>query len=217
MKKLKALVQIVFAPFIWIWKQILRLLKFLISKLFLRLVGGALIGSSIYFSESLDKEEHGNLIIALAIFGAVLFLFFDPIADEIDRLKERYQRKILIKSQLKPLSVFLKAHLNIIIDRKGLVGVVESSGIDYNKRDLVYIMIINDLPDLSQNQKDAILLTSLCHEIDDEADILKAEQYKLTIAAILERYNFLDPDDEAKLILKYYNNYQNNKSLATNI
>jgi len=197
----------------WVWKQITRLLRFLVSRNFLRLLGAALIGVAIYFGETLDYQEFKNLKIGLSIFCGILFLVFDPVADEIEKLKGKLKRKGIIQNHIKPLKKFLEKHLEVKINSKELISEIEESEIDYDKREAVFIYVTNQLTDISQNEKDAILLTALCHEIDNESDILKSERYKVTIAAIFEKYNFLDLDEDARVILRYYSNYQNNKKL----
>lgn len=199
--------------FKWILKQTIKLLRFLISKFFLRILGAILIAVSIYFGETLNENEYGILRIGLAIFGGVLFLFFDPIVEEIENFRNQKKRKSIIQNNIKPIASFISKHLDIKIDQKKIAAEILNSEIDYNRRDMVFIFVINQLQELSQNEKDAILLTALCNEIDRESDILKSERYKMSVASIFERYNFLELDDEAKLILRYYSNFQNNKKL----
>lgn len=191
----------------------MKLFNFFISKFFLRILGALLIGFSIYFVKTLDKNKYNELIIGLSIFGSVLFLFFDPIVKEIGKFRIKKSRQGIIQKHIKAISNFLKKYTDIKIDLKKSLTEIEESDIDYDKRDAVFIFIINKLENLNQNYKDAILLTALCNEVNNESDILKSENYKVAIAGIFERYNFLELDDEAKLILRFYSNFQNKTKL----
>ncbi|MFI5218806.1 MAG: hypothetical protein ACHQNT_04895, partial [Bacteroidia bacterium] len=61
--------------------------------------------------------------------------------------------------------------------------------------------------------KNALLVVALCYEMDNTSDIIVKANYKEVISTVIEQYNLLELDDEAKLVLRYYNNYFSNKKL----
>ena len=183
----------------------------------LRFIFSLVIGGSIYFGETLSENEWPKLKVFLAILCGVLFLFYDAIVEELGNFKKSSQQRNIIEGHLRSLLSFLKQEDDLDLKESKLIGEIEKSDIDFNKREKIFVFTINQINHKSQLEKDAILLVSLCHEIDSETDILNSERYKLVIASLLEKYNFLELDDEARLMVQYYHNYRNNKKLSETI
>ncbi|PLX98345.1 MAG: hypothetical protein C0623_13600 [Desulfuromonas sp.] len=192
-------------------------LKFTLSKFFMRIVGAVLICFAIFFGETLDDNEYPLVRIALSVFGGGLFLFFDPISEQIENYKKKKNREKIILSHLKPIQSFLGKFMEVSLDIKETCLSIEDSGIDYDKREIVYNHVVSQLDNLSGTQRDAIILTALCEEIDREPDLLTADRYKRSVATIFEKYNFLELDDDSKTILNYYTNYKNKRKLPSEI
>lgn len=200
------------------YKKYFRIVKnILTNRIFLRIIGAIIIGISIFFDEILDGQRYRGLKIFLAISSGTLFLFFEPIYDAIEARRNRKKKREDIKNELQPVLSFLKKYIGIKLDAQLLVDRIEESEIDYSKHDAITVFVVNSLVNKSQLEKDAIILSALCNEVDKEDDILKSESYKTTIASIFEKYDFIELDDQAKLILKYYENFRNGRKLNSNI
>lgn len=200
----------------WVWDCIRIILKFF-KESFFRLVGALIISASIYFHEVLPNEEYPTLKALLSVIIGSLFLFYDPIADAIRNYKLQKRKREEIEEQLNPVLKFLKENVNLVLNKNSLVTSIESSDIDYSRKDSIIVFVVNTIISLEQAQKDGIVLTALCNEIENEGDILKAGVYKTAIAAIFEKYDFIQLDEGAKTIIKYYNNFLNGKNLQSNV
>lgn len=192
-------------------------LKFLIGNLFLRILGALIIVASIYFNEILSNEDYPLLKILLAVIIGALFLFFDPMSDAIEEYKKSKRKREGIESRLKPILKFLKTRANLDLEIKPLINSIESSEIDYSRQDSIIVFVINHLDNIDQIKKDAIILSALCNEIENEPDILKSGTYKTAVAAIFEKYDFIGLDEGAKTIITYYENFINGRKLQSNI
>ncbi len=201
----------------WIWKYILAFLKFLISDLFLRILGAVLISGAIYLDEVLPSQEYPKVKLVLAIFIGSLFLFYDPLSTAIEERRKKKKKRKEIQNQLKPILKFLKQKTELSFDSEWLLNSIENSEIDYYRKDSIIVFIINSHQELEQVQKDAIILSTLCHEIENEVDILKSGVYKTAIASIFEKYDFINLDEGAKTVIQYYDNYLNGKKLQEDV
>jgi hypothetical protein len=201
----------------WLLKCSKALFRFIGNNTVLRIIGAIIIGATIYLKESLSKEHYPALAIVFPIIIGCLFLFFNPISDALKNLRERKKKRKEIEDQVRPALLVLKEKIGINLDHKLIIGLVESSDIDYEKKESILVFIINSIDSLSQKVKDALILCTLCHEIDTEVDILKSERYKAVITTIFEKYDFIDLDEGAKTILQYHENFKNNKKLDSEI
>lgn len=214
---IKKLIKHIISGLKWIWKYILVFLKFLISDLFLRIVGALIISAGIYFNEILTNEQYPIVKPIIAIIIGSLFLFYDPLSNKAKQLRDRKKKRKKIQGQLKPVLDFLRQKANLNLNEGDLLKVIETSEIDYYRRDSVIVFVINSIETIEQVQKDALILTSLCSEIENEGDILKSGLYKTAIASIFEKYDFIELDEGAKTIIKYYDNYLKGNKLQDEV
>ncbi|MBW1613517.1 MAG: hypothetical protein JRJ57_05970 [Deltaproteobacteria bacterium] len=153
----------------------------------------------------------------LAIVIGSLFLFYDSLSIAIKQLRARNKKRKEIQAQLKPILSFLKQKANLKLGEDKLLISIGASEIDYYRKDSIIVFVVNSIKELKQVQKDAIILTALCSEIDNNGDILKAGIYKTAIASIFEKYDFIELDDDAKTIIEYYDNYLKGNTLQTEV
>jgi hypothetical protein len=200
---------------VWIWKYLRKILKFIISKFFLKLLGACIITISIIFNEIISSEDYPIFKIVLAIILGSLFLFFDLISNKIATVRERKKKQVEIENQLKPVIKFLRKKASINIEVRKFTKLIEISDIDYSKREPVLVFVVNHIENKTQIEKDAIILSALCYEVDSEINILHAERYKSVITTIFEKYDFIGLDEGAKTIIDYYQNYTKDEKLST--
>jgi len=212
LKKLKSIIEKLLKL---IWHYLHISLKFITSDLFLRIVGALLIMLAIYFDEILPNVEYPILKPILSVITGSLFLFYNPLSKAVSTYTAKKKKRKKIQNQLKPVLRFLKQQVNLNLDTAQLLNAIDSSEIDFFRKDSIIVFVINSVESLNQVQKDAIILITLCNEIENEVDILKSESYKTAVSAIFEKYNFIELDEGAKTIIKYYYNYLNGKSLQT--
>lgn len=165
----------------------------------------------------MPKDEYPFIKPILAVIIGGLFLFYDPLSNSAKQLRARNKKKKEIQSQLKPVLNFLKQQADLKLDEEKLLKSIGASEIDYYRKDSIIVFVTNSIEELNQVQKDAIILTALCEEIEANGDILKSGVYKTAIASIFEKYDFIELDDGAKTIIKYYENYLNGNKLQTEI
>lgn len=161
----------------------------------------------------MTREKFPILKLTLAIVIGSLFLFYDPLSNAAKDYRARNKKRKEIQDQLKPILSFLKHRAKLKLNENDLLRRIESSEIDYYRRDSIIVFVVNTIESIEQVQKDAIILTTLCSEIENEDDILKSGVYKTAIASIFEKYDFIELDEGAKTIVKFYDNFLKGNNL----
>ncbi|GGK20595.1 hypothetical protein GCM10007962_13400 [Yeosuana aromativorans] len=165
----------------------------------------------------MSKNQYPIVKLILALIIGSLFLFYDPLSSAAKQLRARKKKRKQIQGQLKPVLIFLRQKANLNLNEDDLLKAIENSEIDYYRKDSIIVFVINSIQTIDQVQKDAIILTALCSEIENEGDILKSGVYKTAIASIFEKYDFIELDDDAKTIVKYYDNYLKGNKLQDDV
>lgn len=191
----------------------MRFFAFLKKRFFYKILGAILIGIATYYSSTLTSPKNDIVIGILSVFTAVFFLFFDTIADEVDKLKYKKKKISIICNHLNAFNKFIQNHLGVSLNIQPTSKEIEQLEIDYNRREVIYIEAIKYLKGFNEVQIDSILLTSICNEINNETDVLKIDNYKSVVVKVFEKYNLLEPDEEARVLIDFCYNFSKNKKL----
>lgn len=181
---------------------------------FFRIGGAILVAFFTFLVVALPEGEYQIIRLISACLAPALFYFYDPLSSLISDLKQKKRKRKEIRKLLSPLLSYLIHTVKLDIDTPQTHSAIESSGIDYSRMDSIIVFVVGTIKGIPQTQKDAITLASICREIDNEPDILKAGLYKMVVSAIFEKYDFINLDEEAKNVLRYYEKYTNDKDVG---
>lgn len=163
---------------------------------------------AIFFSSYLQSLLYKSILAG--IVGVVAY-FSPDVLDKINKYKKSEEQLTIIKNNLYSLNKFTEKYLNKSININAEAQRIKDSGTQYRKIDFIY----EALKGLFQNnvKHDAVFLTVLCNESDKESNPAEISLYKQRISEILEKYDFAHLNEDSKMILKYFYNYENDKSL----
>ena len=150
--------------------------------------------------------------IFLAVAAGSIVYFIDAINGYFKNKKTSKKKEELILDVLNEFKTFIIKNVNRDIKTEKITKRINEEDIKVsteNISDIIGIAIKESFSDKNENEQNSIFLIYLFNLIDKEKDDIKRSFLKKRVESILDTYELIESDKNTKVLLDFYNNYQN--------
>jgi len=176
----------------------------------IRLIGATIVALLLFLGAFMTNKWVTAIIGASA---SALFLFLNPILDFIDTQKIKRQNKIRISSILEKFERFARNYLNKDIDKEKITEDILNREAEITVDNLFEYCVDTVFHRKSSAERKIIFVFSLCYEIENEKNAIKAARYRSLISQMTEDYNFHKMDSNSRAFLNAYYNFKQHNYL----